>query len=124
MQNLNLTAKGILTFIPSGEHYQKSIELYQEMGFTMGWHSPSFSFFQINNCGFILQHYKNDWAQGNFMMVLEVENLDDWWTKLSSLDLEKKYPGVKMKAPEMYPWGKREIHFIDLAGALWHIAQA
>jgi hypothetical protein len=123
MQNLNLATKKILTFIPAGKHYERSIELYKEIGFTVMVHSPSFAALKIDDCGFILQNYQNEWALGNFMMVLEVENLDDWWTKLSSLDLEKRYEGVRMKAPEMYPWGKREIHFIDLAGVLWHIAQ-
>ena len=123
MQSLNLTAKKILTFIPAGRHYERSIELYKEIGFTVAVHSPSFTALKIDDCGFILQNYQNEWALGNFMMVLEVENLDDWWTKLSSLDLENRYEGVKVKAPEMYPWGKREIHFIDLTGVLWHIAQ-
>lgn len=124
MHNLNLTARKILTFIPAGKHFERSIELYQEMGFTVALKSSSFAALHINDCGFILQNYQNEWALGNFMMVLEVENLDDWWTKLSGLDLEKRYEGVKMKAPETYPWGKREIHFIDLSGVLWHIAQA
>jgi hypothetical protein len=124
MQYLNLTAKGINTFIPSGDQYEKSIELYQEIGFTMGSHNPHFTYFHINGYGFILQNYKNDWALGNFMMVLDVENLDDWWTNLSSLDLGKKYEGVRLKGPQWYPWGKREIHLIDLTGVLWHICQA
>lgn len=56
------------------------------------------------------------------MMVLETENLDDWWEKLNGLELQKKYEGVKLKAPEVYPWGKKEIHLIDTCGVLWHIS--
>ena len=39
----------------------------------------------------------------NLMMVLEVQNLDDWWAMLSALELEKKYKGVKLTAPANYP---------------------
>jgi len=56
------------------------------------------------------------------MMTLEVEDLDAWWEKLSVLELEKKYTEVKLKAPENYPRGKREIHLIDPSNVLWHIS--
>ena len=35
MENLNLFAKKILTFIPAGHHYQKAIQFYKEIGFTI-----------------------------------------------------------------------------------------
>ena len=56
------------------------------------------------------------------MMVLEVENLDDWWKHLQSLNLHEKYDGVKLRAPENYSWGNREIHLIDPCEVLWHIS--
>jgi hypothetical protein len=70
MQNLHLRAKKILTFIPSGGHYERSIELFKEIGFTLDFKSPSFAALTIDACSFILQNYRNDWALGNFMMVL------------------------------------------------------
>ena len=122
MENLNLTARKILAFIPSGAGYEKAIQFYKEIGFIAGPYTDSFTVFRKDECRFILQNYQNEWALGNYMMVLEVENLDDWWTMLKGLELEKKYDNVKVTAPELYPWGKREIHLVDTCGVLWHIS--
>ena len=122
MENLNLTALDILTFIPAGNKYELAIRFYQEIGFELTGKSNEVAGFRKDKCGFLLQNYQNEWAQGNFMMVLTVDNLDDWWQKLSGLNLPEKYEGVKLRASENYPWGKREIHLIDPCGVLWHIA--
>lgn len=121
MQPLNLTAKEILTFIPSGKNYKKAIEFYLELGFQMDWQWDGYSSFRKDKCRFILQDNENGWGKDNFMMVLEVEDLDDWWTHLDRLELPKRYEGVKLKAPENYSWGNREIHLIDPCEVLWHI---
>jgi|ADGO01.1.fsa_nt_gi hypothetical protein len=89
MQYLNLTAKGINTFIPSGDQYERALSYTRKSGLRWVRTIHISLYFHINGYGFILQNYKNDWALGNFMMVLDVENLDDWWTNLSSLDLGK-----------------------------------
>src|SRR5439155_1026832 len=119
MGNLNLEVKEIRAFIPSGKGYEQAIQFYLDIGFELDWKSESISIIRKNTCRFFLQNYPNDWIQNNFMMALEVENLDDWWIKLSGLDLEKRYAGVRLKAPQNYPWGKREIHLIDPCGVLW-----
>lgn len=122
MAVLNLRIKEILTFIPSGKNYKKAMEFYLELGFHLDWEAGGYCGFRKDNCRFLLQNNPNNWGKDNFMMVLEVENLDDWWTQLESLELPKKYEGVKLKAPEDYPWGNREIHLIDPCGVLWHIS--
>lgn len=122
MKNFNLTATEILTIIPSGKDYEKAIQFYLEIGFELDWKSETISILRKDNCRFFLQNNPNNWAQDNFMMVLEVENLNDWWEKLNGLELPKKYEGVKLKAPEVYAWGKKEIHLIDPCGVLWHIS--
>lgn len=122
MENLNLTARKILTFIPAGLHYNKAIQFYKEIGFTIDNQNEAVALVRKDECRFLLQNYQNEWALGNFMMVLEVANLDDWWKFLIGLDLPKKCPGVWIKAPEMYPWGKREVQMADVCGVLWHIS--
>lgn len=122
MSNLNLTVIDIRTFIPAGNRYEEAIRFYVEIGFTLSWKSDSLAVFKKDQFGFFLQNIQNEWADNNFMMNMEVENLDDWWKNLSTLKLEENYDGVKLRAPENYPWGKREIHLIDPCGVLWHIA--
>ena len=119
--NLNLRAKEILTFVPSGPHYDLAIRFYQEIGFQVDWKSDTEAILNKDGCRFFLQNLSHNWGKGNFMMELAVEDLDDWWDMLIGLDLEK-YPEVKLKAPTDYPWGKREIHLIDPCNVLWHIS--
>jgi len=122
MDKLNLKAKEILTIFPSVTDFDAAIAFYKEIGFELDWRSDSMAVIRRGTCKFLLQNSSNNWIDGNFMMVLEVENLDDWWTHLESLELTEKYPGVRLRAPEDYPWGKREIHLIDPCGVLWHIS--
>jgi hypothetical protein len=99
----------------------KTIRFYTLIGFELHYKDETIAVLRKDNCAFFLQNISNDWAQNNFMMSMEVENLDDWWKKLHVLKLEENYEGVKLKAPENYPWGKREIHLIDPCGVLRHI---
>lgn len=122
MEYLNLRAKEILTIFPSVTDFETAIEFYLEIGFETDWKSDSIAVLRKDQCKFLLQNSSNNWIDGNFMMVLEVENLDHWWKHLEGLGLAEKYPGVRLRPPEDYPWGKREIHLIDPCGVLWHIS--
>jgi hypothetical protein len=122
MEDLNLKTKDILTFIPSGRNYERAIDFYVEVGFQLDWKADGYCAFKNGKCRFLLQNNPNNWGKDNFMMVLEVENLDDWWTHLERLELPKRYEGVKLRGPEIYPWGNREIHLIDPCEVLWHIS--
>ena len=120
---MNLKAREILTFIPSVTDFKTAKNFYREIGFGIDYEDESSAIMRKDACRFFLQNNQNNWIDGNFMMVLNVENLDAWWSMLEGLDLPQRYPGVKLKAPEMYPWGNREIHLIDPCGVLWHIAE-
>jgi hypothetical protein len=122
MDDRNLKVKELMAFVPAGSDYQMEIQFYEALGFTVGWKSEELAILKIGNFRFFLQNFENKEMQNNFMMDLEVENLDHWWNKISSLNLPEKFPGTRAKAPEDYPWGKREIHLITPAGILWHIA--
>ena len=118
----NLKATGLLTFISSGADFEGSIRFYSEIGFSLDFKGTEVAGMSIDGYRFLLQRYHSEWMHGHMMMVLEVENVDDWWQKLSSLGLETRYPGVFIKPPKNFPWGKREIHMGDPNGILWHIA--
>ena len=78
--------------------------------------------FRNGGAQFILQKYDVKAFAENFMVRLNVPDLDAWWQAISQLDVEHKYPGVRIKPPVDFPWG-REVHFIDLAGVCWHIGK-
>ncbi|QYR19370.1 hypothetical protein KZ483_15680 [Paenibacillus sp. sptzw28] len=109
-------------FIPSGEDYSLAQSFFEELGFKKLYSDNGVSIFQMGELEFFLQNFHNQEFQNNFMIDLLVEDLDDWWMHIQAAELEKKYP-IKLKEPDLYPWGKREIHLIDPAGVCWHISQ-
>jgi hypothetical protein len=122
MEARNLKVKELMTFVPSGKDYKNEIRFYSDLGFTLHWTSDELSVLKIENFGFYLQNFENTEMQSNFMMDLEVEDLDAWWSKIQKMKISEKYQGASAKAPQDYPWGKREIHLITPARVLWHIA--
>ena len=61
--------------------------------------------------------------QNNQMITFEVTDLDAYWSELEMKDLPRQFPGVKLRPPNEFPWG-REIHIIDPAGVCWHVRQS
>lgn len=111
-----------MTFVPSGADYELAIAFYRDLGFETQWRSEDLAVMRNGGCRFYLQRILNEELQRNFMMFLEVDDLDAWWQRIEIAALVARYPGVAARPPELYPWGKREIHLIDPAGVLWHIA--
>lgn len=119
---MNLKTKQLVTFISAGSDLEKGIEFYKDMGFELQHMDADIAVLSIDEHKFILQKYPNEWMQGNFMMVLEVEDADAWYDKLAGLQLTQKYEGVFLKKPQDFPWGKRVCHLGDPNGVLWHIS--
>lgn len=108
-------------FMPAKD-FDLSKRFYEELGFEKVLDSEV-AIFNAGSGGFILQRYfQKDWAE-NFMMQLMVDNLDEWWTHLESLDLVKRFGVPAPRAPAMQSWGLRIAYVIDPSGVLWHIAQ-
>lgn len=71
---MNLKTKQLVTFISAGSDLEKGIEFYKDMGFELQHMDADIAVLSIDEHKFILQKYPNEWMQGNFMMVLEVED--------------------------------------------------
>lgn len=110
-------------FIPSGENYGLAQRFFQDLGFEILYSDDRVSLFRVGEAEFFLQNFHDQAFQNQYMVELVVEHLDDWWERLQKENLGETY-GVRMKAPTIYPWGKREIHLIDPAGVCWHISEA
>lgn len=119
---LDLRVKEIMTFVPAGKDFRLALDFYQDLGFEVDWESEELAVLRIGKCRFFLQRFENEEMRKNFMMNLDVENLDDWWEMIQSSVMGGKYAGVRAVPPKDYPWGKREIHLIGPDGVLWHIA--
>lgn len=120
MSNLNVNA--LRVFVPAKDH-DVSTRFYEDLGFETVWSGHEVREMRIGGFSFFLQnYYQQGWAD-NFMVQLLVADLDAWWRHIEGKDLAARYEGVRAAAPKDYPWGLREIHLIDPAGVLWHIAQ-
>ncbi|MEO8071713.1 MAG: hypothetical protein ABI686_00550 [Acidobacteriota bacterium] len=112
----------IEAFVPSGSDFQKSRQLFLELGFKIVWEADDFVGFENGGCKFILQNFDNKEFAENFMMSVKVDDLDEFWCEVSALDLPGKF-GVKLNEPKNFPWG-REVNLIDIAGVCWHFAES
>ena len=109
------------TFVPAKD-FEQSKQFYQDLGFNLNWEGSGVAQFAVGNYRFLLQdHYVKDFAD-NFMMFLNVEDVDAWWNYILRTGVAEKYE-IVLKPPQDYPWGLREIHMLDPSGVFWHFAK-
>ena len=109
-------------FLPAKD-FGLSKRFYAALGFTQVLDAADVAIFRIGRSSFLLQkHFQKEWAE-NFVMQLMVDDLDAWWTHITSLDLPNKFGVPAPKAPALQPWGLRIAYVVDPSGVLWHVAQ-
>ncbi len=118
----DLQANSLLPFVPSGKDYDASRRLFAALGFEEVWENNGYAGFRNGAAEFILQRFDDEAFAQNFMVRLNVDDLDRWWSAISQKGLDRTYPGVRFSEPTDHPWG-REVNLIDLAGVCWHIGQ-
>ena len=108
-------------FLPAKD-FELSKRFYEALGFRKVFQGDV-AIFAVGATSFILQRYYDEaWAKNAMMQVL-VDDLDDWWEHVMSLDLPKTFHVAPPKPPEMQPWGVRVAYIYDPAGVLWHFAE-
>src|SRR5262249_51773552 len=96
---------------------------FAELGFEPQWRHEGLAGLRFGKAFFILQEIDvPDW-QRNQMLVLEVDDLEGYWSELETKGLPNRFANVRLRPPTDYPWG-REIHIVDPAGVCWHVRQA
>jgi predicted enzyme related to lactoylglutathione lyase len=115
-------ATALYPFVPSGPDFERALEFFAALGFWQEWRDGGYAGLRFGDAYFLLQSIDApEWAKQQ-MIVFEVGDLDAYWSELRSRDLEATFPGVKLRPPTEFPWG-REIHVIDPAGVCWHVRQ-
>jgi uncharacterized glyoxalase superfamily protein PhnB len=108
-------------FLPAKD-FDLSKRFYEALGFNKVL-DGEVAIFRAGASSFIVQkHFQKQWAE-NTMMQLMVDDLDSWWTHVSSLALSEKFGVPAPQAPADQPWGLRVAYLIDPSGVLWHVAQ-
>lgn len=108
-------------FVPSGNNFEGSKKLFQELGFTINWDAGDYTGFEKDGCKFILQKYDNKEFAQNFMLSVRVNNVDEFWKSVIDKNLVEKF-GIKVGQPTEQPYGK-EVTIIDIAGVCWHFVE-
>jgi catechol 2,3-dioxygenase-like lactoylglutathione lyase family enzyme len=116
------TALDIKAFVPAKD-LDLSIRFYSDLGFTTNWSYADAAEMQIGSSRILLQRFYVRAHAENFMMTLNVEDVDAWWRHLEDVGLKNRYPGIMAKPPAMQPWGIRVLYLSDPTGVLWHIAE-
>jgi len=113
--------KSIRAFI-GAKDYETSRSFYRDLGFSEIVISEKMSLFTIKGLSFYLQdYYVKDWIE-NSMILLEVGDVQEYYSFLQRLELDKKYSNIKLIPLQENEWGK-ECYLIDPAGVLWHFAE-
>jgi hypothetical protein len=114
-------AVSIRPFI-GAQNFEVSRSFYREVGFEETILFHNMSVFKKGVLAFYLQDaYVKDWID-NTMLFLEVENADEFYNELKSLDLPGKYNGVRLTPVKDFDWGK-ECYLHDPSGILWHFGE-
>jgi uncharacterized glyoxalase superfamily protein PhnB len=112
----------IKAFVPARD-LEQSQQFYKDLGFTVNWSAPDIAELQIGTFRFLLQLFFVEAHASNFMMSLNVEDLDAWWDYLDRRQIANQYPGILCRPPQMQPWGIRVLFLSDPTGVLWHITE-
>lgn len=108
-------------FLPARD-FAASRAFYQRLGFEILL-DDEVAIFRAGRGSFILQRYFHEEWAANCMMQLMVDDLDDWWARLQTLDLPSACGVQPPKAPALQPWGLRVAYVYDPSGVLWHFAE-
>ncbi len=102
--------------------FELSRNFYRDLGFLEEVLSPNMSVFKTDGIAFYLQDaYVKDWID-NTMIFLEVEDVEQFWQQLLSLNLKDKYIDAKLTPIREDYWGK-ECFLHDPSGILWHFGE-
>lgn len=108
-------------FVPSGNNFEGSKKLFQELGFTINWDAGDYVGFERDGYKFVLQKYDNKEFAQNFMVSVRVDNIEEFWKSVIEKQLAEKF-GIKIGQPTVQPYGT-EVNIIDIAGVCWHFVE-
>ncbi len=108
-------------FVPSGENFEGSKQLFQDLGFVINWDAGDYIGFERDGCKFILQKFTNKDFAENFMLTVGVTSADEFRKEVVDKKLPEKF-GIRIGEVADQPYG-REVNIIDLAGVCWHFVQ-
>ena len=108
-------------FIPSGNNFDASKNLFVELGFKINWDAGDYIGFEKDSCKFILQKYDNKAFAENLMINVKVDDVQAFRNNLMEKKLPEKFD-IRIGEITNQPYGK-EVNLIDIAGVCWHFVE-
>lgn len=119
---MNLSPVEIKAFVPAAD-FELSKSFYLALGFEIPWSSESLAYVRLESTSFLLQAFSAPGFAGNFMMHLQVQNVDDWYAHVLATGVVERFGIRVFEAPRDQPWGMRDFPMSDPGGVLWRVAQ-
>ena len=109
------------TFVPA-KNFDVELAFYKQLGFNVTYNDGDLAVMNIGLQSFYLQkYYVKDWAE-NFMLFLEVSDVDTWYAEMRALNLETDFEGIRFAEPKDEDWG-RVCRVVTPSGVLWHFGK-
>ena len=108
-------------FIPSGNNFDASKNLFVELGFKINWDAGDYIGFEKDSCKFILQKYDDKAFAENLMINVKVDDVQAFRNNLMEKKLPEKFD-IRIGEITNQPYGK-EVNLIDIAGVCWHFVE-
>lgn len=109
------------TFVPAKD-FELELRFYKQLGFTVTYNDGDLAVMNIGLQSFYLQkYYVKEWAE-NFMLFLEVSDVDGWYAEMRALHLEEQFEGIRFAEPKEEDWG-RVCRIVTPSGVLWHFGK-
>ncbi|HXD79089.1 MAG TPA: hypothetical protein VN616_14830 [Puia sp.] len=108
-------------FVPSGDKFEESKQLFQELGFTLQWDQGGLAGFGAEGCNFILQQYDSREFAENFMLSVRISSAAEFRQTVLDRKLSERF-GIRVSEVTPQPYGK-EVNIIDIAGVCWHFVE-
>jgi len=103
-------ATALIPFVPAGADFALALAFFAELGFATAWKHDGLAGLRFGPAVFFMQEIEVPEWQKNQMLTLEVDDLDGYWSELEAKDLERRFAGVRLRAPTEFPWGPRGAH--------------
>jgi catechol 2,3-dioxygenase-like lactoylglutathione lyase family enzyme len=115
-------ATGLYPFVSAGADFETALAFFAELGFETLWKHDGLAGLRYGAAFFFLQAIEvPDWRRTRYSLSRSMISTATG-RRSKQRDLERRFAGVRLKAPTEFPWG-REVNIVDPAGVCWHIRQ-
>lgn len=108
-------------FVPSGNNFEGTKNLFIDLGFKISWDAGDYIGFEKDGCKFILQKFDNKAFAENLMINVRVDDVQEFRNNIIEKKLPEKY-GIRIGIVTHQPYGK-EVNLVDIAGVCWHFVE-